>query len=287
MDCLSRLVEVPEHNAPAANILINAITTIPVDEPTTCSWSKTKALVEVSPPDASKVNALPSLTGDCRDTWLRMQWTDPFCKHISKWLINGKATHYELDMFIHIDGLLYKYAMDTSQKYLALVIPQSWCFTVLVEAYDKLGHQEVTRTYHLIKQQYYWKGMNKDINTTFQIAPRVRGRKQKCRCIPYRWWIYQFDKIAIYLIMDLNVFLSGNQHNVTIIDHLTGWSEAFPIPDKEVDTIIHVFIHNYMPVHICPRYILSNNGTEYKNQLMGDILQQPGIDWIISAPYHP
>ena len=42
--------------------------------------------------------------------------------------------------------------------------------------------------------------------------------------IPYR----PFDKIAIDLVLDLNVSVSGNQHIPAIIDHLTGWPEAFP-----------------------------------------------------------
>ena len=53
--------------------------------------------------------------------------------------------------------------MDSGQKFLALVIPKSWKYTVLVEAHNKLGHQGNTHTYCLIKRQYYWKGMNKDI----------------------------------------------------------------------------------------------------------------------------
>ena len=36
-----------------------------------------------------------------------------------------------------------------------------------------------------------------------------------------------------------------------------------------------------------PRYILSDNGTEFKNHLMDQVLQQIGIDCIISGPYHP
>ena len=37
------------------------------------------------------------------------------------------------------------------KKFLALVILRSSHFMVLVEGHDKLGHQGVNRTYHLIK----------------------------------------------------------------------------------------------------------------------------------------
>ena len=62
---------------------------------------------------------------------------------------------------------------------------------------------------------------------------------------------------------------------------------AFPIPDKKADTIVCVFINNYLPIHMCPCFILSDNGTEFKNQLMDNIFKQLGIDHIFSAPYHP
>ena len=96
-----------------------------------------------------------------------------------------------------------------------------------------------------------------------------------------------FDKIAIDLVTDCETSTSGNKHILTIIDHLTGWPEAFPIPDKSADTIVATFINEYLPVHMCPRYILSDNGTEFKNGLMDQVLQQLGMDRIFSAPYHP
>ena len=74
---------------------------------------------------------------------------------------------------------------------------------------------------------------------------------------------------------------------MTIIDHLTGWPEGFPIPDKSTDTIVSTFINEYLPVHMCPRYILLDDRTEFKNNLMNQVLQQLGIDRIFSAPYHP
>ena len=62
-----------------------------------------------------------------------------------------------------VRGLLYKHVTDSGHNFLALVIPKSWKYTVLVEAHDKLGHQGNSHKYCLIKHQYYWKGMNKDI----------------------------------------------------------------------------------------------------------------------------
>ena len=176
------------------------------------------------------------------------------------------------------------------KKFLALVCPKSWCFMVLLKAHDKLGHQGVTKTYHLIKWQYYGKAMNKNICKYITCCALCKRQEAKMPMYPLQMMdipYWPFDMIAFDLTMDLNVSKSGNQHILTIIDHLTGCPEAFRNPKMKVDTIVCSFINNYMPVHMCPRYILSDNGTEFKNQLMDDILQQYGIDWIFSTPYHP
>ena len=52
-------------------------------------------------------------------------------------------------------------------------------------------------------------------------------------------------------------------------------------------TIVHIFINNYLPIHMCPGFILSDNGKEFKNQVMDAVLKKLGIDHIFSAPYHP
>ena len=97
-----------------------------------------------SQPGTAKANAPPPSTEDHRDALLQIQGTDPFFKHISKWLFNGKAPYHEAGSFIHIKGLFYKHAMDITQKFLALVIPKSWCFTVLIEAHNTLGQQGIS-----------------------------------------------------------------------------------------------------------------------------------------------
>ena len=182
--------------------------------------------------------------------------------------------------------------MDAGKQFLTLVIPKSWKYTVLVKAHDKLGHQGNSCTYCLIKRQYYWKGMNKDIRK--YIANCILCQQEKAKVQQYPLQMTEipdrpFDKIAIDLVTECEAKLptSGNKHILTVIDHLTRWHEAFPIPDKSVDTIVSTFINEYLSVHMCPWYILSDNGTELKNSIMDQVLQQLGIDRIFSPPYHP
>ena len=108
----------------------------------------------VSPRISQEMNPTPKpLTADRIKALLQMQRTDPFCKCISKRLLNGKAPQHEFDTFTHMKDLLYKHVMDSGKQFLALIIPKSWKYTVQVEANDKLGHQGNSCTYCLIKRQ--------------------------------------------------------------------------------------------------------------------------------------
>ena len=219
----------------------------------------------------------------------KMQKTDPFCKRMSKCLSNGKAPQHEMDLFTHVKGLLYKHITNSGQKFLALVIHKSWKYTVLFEVHDNLGHHGNTHTYCLIKCQYYWMGMNKDMRKYIANCTLCHREKAKVQAYPLQMTKIPdrlFNKIAIDLVTDCKTSTSGNKHVLMIIDHLMGWPEAFLIPDILADTIVSTFINQYLPVNMCTRHSLSDNGTEFKNNLMDQVLKQLGIKRIFSAPYH-
>ena len=158
-DCLSQLVDVKD--TPVTPIaLINILVTSTQDGPATHTCSKTCNTTNITPltdPTTAstngKVNTSPPLIEDQKDMLRLMKRTNSFCKCISKRLLSGKAPSHEVDTSTHIKGLIYKYVMDSNQKFLALVIPKSWHFIVFVEAHDKLGYQGVNRTYHLVKHK--------------------------------------------------------------------------------------------------------------------------------------
>ena len=115
---------------------------------------------------------------------LQMQKTNQFCKCISKRLSNGKAPNHKAYLFLHVRQLLYKHITDSHQKFLALMIPKAWKYTLLAEAHDKLGHQGDMQTYCLIKHQYYWKGMNKDIRKYIAQCALCCREKAKIQAYP-------------------------------------------------------------------------------------------------------
>ena len=98
--------------------------------------------------------------------------------------------------------------------------------------------------------------MNKDIRKCIANCTLCHREKAKGQYYPLQVTDIleePFNKIAIDSITECETSTSGNKHILTIIDHLTGWLEAFPIPDKSVDTIVSTFINHYLPVHMCPR----------------------------------
>ena len=127
-----------------------------------------------------------------------------------------------------------------------------------MEAHKNLGHQGATHTYYIIKFQYYWKGMNKDIRKYIANCTILCHRKKtKVESYPLQMMEipeWSFGNIAIDLVTECETSTSGSKYILTIIDHLTGWPETFPTLDKSADTIVSTFIYHYLPVHMCPRY---------------------------------
>ena len=128
--------------------------------------------------------------------------------------------------------------------------------------------------------------MNKDIRKYITNCTLCFREKAEVQAYPLQMTEIPecpFDKIALDLVTECETSSSGNKHILSVIDHLTGWLEAFPIPDKSVDTIVSTFIKNYLPIHMCLQYILSDNGTEFKNNLMYQVLKQELTEY---SPHH-
>ena len=93
--------------------------------------------------------------------------------------------------------------------------------------------------------------------------------------------------LAISLVTELNVSTSGNHHILTRIEHLMGWPEANPIPNKKADIMVFTFINCYLLSTCIPNLYHLIMELNLKNQHIEDVLKQLGIDFILYTPLHP
>ena len=229
-DCLSRLVELPRKHLKNPNgtkpTLINMVKvvttrsvmrkTLTVKEPEKQPPLETNLNKNETPRTVVSKETTSNSRGDNpKDTSIKeMQSTDPFCKRIMKRLLNKTAPKHESNTFFIHNGLLYRYASDHSKDFCTLVIPKAWRYTILVETHHKMGHQGNNRTYSLIKRQYYWKGMAKDVKDYIQRCPACRQEKARVQSYPLHMTKIPdrpFDKIAMDLVTDFTESNKGKK----------------------------------------------------------------------------
>lgn len=74
---------------------------------------------------------------------------------------------------------------------------------------------------------------------------------------------------------------------MSFIDIYSGWPEAFPVPDKSADNIVHLILEEIYPRYGCPLQILTDNGTENINKKVEDMLKELNINHITTSYYSP
>ena len=77
----------------------------------------------------------------------------------------------------------------------------------------------------------------------------------------------------------------GNRYAITAVCVFTGFTFSIPIKNKTAEEVVTAWInHISFPFHVC-RKLLSDNGTEFKNDLFTHVAEQLGVERKISHPH--
>ena len=163
---------------------------------------------------------------------------------------------------------------------------------ILKLAHNKLGHNGISRTYAMLKRLYYWKGMKASI--TKHIKNCDVCQKRNLQVVPYVK--LHFDTATFpmeFISMDLigefySPSRSGHKYALTIICMLTGYVFCIPLRTKQASEVLQAYIDNVYVKFGGSLKILSDNGTEFKNQLFEKVAKELGAKHkIYTAPYQP
>ena len=291
-DTMSRLIEITpeieqEPEPPGQEFGYDIFETLEPIETTTHYINELKEEIQIKH-EAIPDDLLPIV--DLTESQLEdIQMKDKFIKNIVNRLVakqQPKGKPYYLE-----GKLLKKYIYDNKQRFEVTVVSPNCAPLLLNLAHDQLGHNGTARTYMLLKRTYYWKGMKTDVSNYVKQCKLC----QKQNILPVKYVSGHFSApmapmefISMDLIGDFTPSSKGNKYALTVICMLTGYTFCIPIPSKKASDVITAYIDNVYSKFGGSKKILSDNGTEFKNQLFERIAKELGVEFkCYTAPYHP
>lgn len=95
-----------------------------------------------------------------------------------------------------------------------------------------------------------------------------------------------FEKIFLDLVGPLDKVEDGNCYLVTIQCELTKFIEAYPIKNKETETVARSIIQNFVLRFGIPKVIATDRGSEFVSSTMVEICKLLKIEKLTSTAYH-
>ena len=133
----------------------------------------------------------------------------------------------------------------------------------------------------MLKQLYYWKGMK-----TF-IIKHVKScdicQKHNLQVVPYAKLHFDTATFPVeFISMDLigelySPLKAGHKYALMVICMLTGYVFCIPLKMKQANEVLQAYIDNVYAKFGGSLKILSDNGTEFKNQLFEKFAKELGV----------
>ncbi|XP_056606892.1 uncharacterized protein LOC130424925 [Triplophysa dalaica] len=215
------------------------------------------------------------------------KYPDGLCKN-EKNSFRKKANLFEIE-----DGKLYYVRYKSTPKAIKteVVLGIEEANRIFAEFHnsDIGAHTGQNKTRYAISKRFYWPGMSQDIDKWVAQCGQCQASSTSVKeGTAYTPIVVNqpFELLGMDLIGKLTLTDNGNQYICVIIDYLTKWPQAYPLKSKsaiEVTQCLINFVHQFE----APKRVLTDQGTEFVNQLNRHVCSVLNIQRSLCAPYHP
>ena len=172
--------------------------------------------------------------------------------------------------YVMKDNLLYRVTKDEEIR---LLVPKSLQESIVKEIHEGFAGQHMGRdkTFDQIRKRFYWKGMTSDVYNYVNKCIPCNKQNLKVEPSPLRDTPiakFPFQRIGIDTTGKYPITAHENKFCLTITDHYSGWVELFPIQNKSAITICKILLNQVFNRYGWPRYITSDNGSEFVNEII-------------------
>ena len=249
-------------------------------------------------------NLLETFTLSPKD-WRKAQKDDPTLRCIIHSLQTGSRvsasrtqTESTLDcrylkewdrFFISRDGVLYRKTIINEQEFQQLVIPIDFRDVVFRALHDDLGHQGRDRTISLIKQRFFWPGIDSYVWDRVRQCSRCILRKSQQGGTVGLVNIVSSAPMEILCLdyLKLECSKGGYEDVLVMTDHFSRYAQAFPTKNQTARTTARVLFDNFVVHYGFPARIHSDQGQTFESNLIKELCDIAGVEKSCTTPYHP
>jgi transposase InsO family protein len=149
----------------------------------------------------------------------------------------------------------------------------------------KTNHRGSDETENRIKQKYYWPQLRKTIQNYINKCDICRQCKYDRKPIKPKFNITP-TPTKPFEILHMDTFQAENRKFLTIIDTFSKYAQAYALNSLNsleiVNSLLIFFAH-----HGIPKSITTDNGSEFKNVLLQELLSLHKINIHFITPHHP
>ncbi len=196
-----------------------------------------------------------------------------------------------LSFLILKEDVLYCTGTVGKTKVTHLVILSSLVETPLKLLHDapSASHPGRDKTLSMARDKHYWPTLRLDIEKHIAqclSCAETKGTTKTTSILEYPLPARPFDVIGIDLLQ-LPRSHQGSSYVLVCVDHFSRFTVLAPPPNKSATTVAHAFVSHLICPYTAPRVLLSDNLTEFKNQIFQDICNQFNIKQTFITAQHP
>ena len=199
-----------------------------------------------------------------------------------------------------VDGKIYKRLgfdngePESSSSNWKLWVPKDLTAEVIEKAHSPPNkcHEGVAKTLARLKANFYWPGMSVDVKKYIadcNICHQTKSSNYVLR--PPMKAMYSvsrpFEKLYIDLLGPYPRSKKGNIGMIVVLDHLTKFPLLKAIRNFSTNLIIQYLAEEIFPIFGTPEILMSDNGKQFKNNTIKNLLEGKGVKQVFTAIYSP
>ncbi|CAF2019560.1 unnamed protein product [Rotaria magnacalcarata] len=154
------------------------------------------------------------------------------------------------------------------------------------------AHFSTDRTYYKIRDHFWWPQMKSTIQRYIKACRlctqyNISRHKKYGQLRPISPPEGPFTLVGIDYCGPFKQTPRENQYVLVITDYFTRHITAIALPNCTAETTAQALFNEFFCKYGIPSVILSDQGSHFQNQLMGNIKKLIGYNHIYSTPYHP